>query len=166
MLAAVRSHDQFNITIYDNDDRYRGLKGLRTVMFMNPDDMRDHGLGEFDLVDIASFSKDGSRRPVYGYRAVRYDVPRGCAAGYMPELNVLSGIADYSTASGQLVSKHFVLVGITPDDSAAQPVATAAAASLSRAGAGCVNHCPFGIFPISVGQWCYGLRLVRSGLSW
>ena len=114
MLAAVRSHDQFNITIYDNDDRYRGLKGLRTVMFMNPDDMRDHGLGEFDLVDIASFSKDGSRRPVYGYRAVRYDVPRGCAAGYMPELNVLSGIADYSTASGQLVSKHFVLVGITP----------------------------------------------------
>jgi anaerobic selenocysteine-containing dehydrogenase len=100
MLATVRSHDQFNTTIYANDDRYRGLKGLRTVVFMNPDDMRDRGLGEFDLVDITSFSKDGSRRAVYGYRAVRYDIPRGCAAGYMPELNVLSGIADCSTQSG------------------------------------------------------------------
>jgi len=93
-------------TIYSNDDRYRGLKGLRTVVFMNPGDMRDRGLGEFDLVDITSFSKDGSKRAVYGYRAVRYDMPPGCAAGYMPELNVLNGIADYSTQSGQPVAKH------------------------------------------------------------
>src|SRR5262249_30807883 len=106
LLTTVRSHDQFNTSIYSNDDRYRGLKGLRTVVFMNDDDMRDRGLGEFDLVDITSFSKDGSRRAVYGYRAVTYDIPRGCAAGYMPELNVLCGIADYSTASGQPVPKH------------------------------------------------------------
>ena len=63
-------------------------------------------LGEFDLVDITSYSKDGGSRAVYGYRAVRYEIPRGCAAGYMPELNVLCGIADYSTASGQPVTKH------------------------------------------------------------
>jgi molybdopterin-dependent oxidoreductase alpha subunit len=109
LLTTVRSHDQFNTTIYANDDRYRGLKGLRSVVFMNADDMAARGLGEFDLVDITSFSRDGSRRHVYGYRAVRYDVPPGCAAGYMPELNVLCGIADYSTESLQPVTKHLVV---------------------------------------------------------
>ncbi len=113
VLTTVRSHDQFNTTIYSNNDRYRGLKGLRTVAFMNQDDMRDRGLDEFDLVDITSFSRDGSRRTVYGYHAVQYEIPRGCAAGYMPELNVLCGIADYSTDSGQPVTKHLV-VEITP----------------------------------------------------
>jgi molybdopterin-dependent oxidoreductase alpha subunit len=113
MLATVRSHDQFNTTIYSNNDRYRGLKGLRTVVFMNSHDMSDRGLGEFDLVDITSFSKDGSRRALYGYRAVQYDVPRGCAAGYMPEMNVLCGIADYATDSGQPVTKHLE-VEVTP----------------------------------------------------
>ena len=106
MLATIRSHDKFNTTIYSNDDRYRGLRGLRTVVFMNSGDMRDRGLEEFNLVDITSFSRDGTTRIVYGYRAVRYDIPRGCAAGYMPELNVLCGIADYSTQSGQPVTKH------------------------------------------------------------
>jgi hypothetical protein len=57
LLTTIRSHDQFNTTIYSNDDRYRGLKGLRTVVFMNEEDMRDRELGEFDLVDIKSFSK-------------------------------------------------------------------------------------------------------------
>jgi molybdopterin-dependent oxidoreductase alpha subunit len=113
MLATIRSHDQFNTTIYSNDDRYRGLKGLRTVVFMNEDDMRDRGLEEFDLVDVTSFSKDGTQRKVYGYRAVRYEVPPGCAAGYMPELNVLCGIADFSTQSEQPVTKHLV-VEVTP----------------------------------------------------
>jgi molybdopterin-dependent oxidoreductase alpha subunit len=113
MLATLRSHDQFNTTIYSNDDRYRGLKGLRTVIFMNEQDMRDRGLDEFDLIDITSISSDGSRRSVYGYRAVRYEVPQGCAAGYMPELNVLCGIADYSSQSGQPVTKHLT-VEVTP----------------------------------------------------
>jgi len=112
-LATIRSHDQFNTTIYSNNDRYRGLKGLRTVVFMNENDMRDRGLGEFDLVDVTSFSKDGSTRKVYGYRAVRYEIPPGCAAGYMPELNVLCGIADFSTQSEQPVTKHLV-VEVTP----------------------------------------------------
>jgi anaerobic selenocysteine-containing dehydrogenase len=112
-LATVRSHDQFNTSIYSNDDRYRGLKGLRTVVFMNEDDMRDRGLGEFDLVDVTSFSKDGTARTVHGYRAVRYEIPPGCAAGYMPELNVLCGIADFSTQSEQPLTKHLV-VEVTP----------------------------------------------------
>jgi molybdopterin-dependent oxidoreductase alpha subunit len=113
MLATIRSHDQFNTTIYSNDDRYRGLKGLRTVVFMNENDMRDRGLGEFDLVDITSFSKDGTERTMHGYRAVRYEIPPGCAAGYMPEMNVLCGIGDISTQSGQPVTKHLV-VDVTP----------------------------------------------------
>ncbi|MFZ0215357.1 MAG: FdhF/YdeP family oxidoreductase, partial [Candidatus Dormiibacterota bacterium] len=113
MLATVRSHDQFNTTIYSNDDRYRGLKGLRTVVFMNAEDMRDRGLSEFDLVDLTSFSKDRTQRTVYGYRAVKYEIPPGCAAGYMPELNVLCGIADISTQSEQPVTKHLI-VQVTP----------------------------------------------------
>jgi anaerobic selenocysteine-containing dehydrogenase len=93
--------------------RYRGLKGLGTVVYMNDDDMRDRRLDEFDLVDITSYSRDGTQRTVYGYRAIRYEIPGGCTAGYMPELNVLCGIADFSTQSEQPVTKHLV-VEITP----------------------------------------------------
>ena len=64
-------------------------------------------------VDVRSFSKDGTTRAVYGYRAVHYDLPRGNAAGYMPELNLLCGIADVSTQSEQPVTKHLV-VEVTP----------------------------------------------------
>jgi anaerobic selenocysteine-containing dehydrogenase len=78
-------------------------------VFMNEDDMRDRGLDEFDLIDITSFSKDGSKRTAYGYRAVRFEIPTGCAAGYMPELNVLCGIADYSAGSEQPVTKHLTV---------------------------------------------------------
>jgi molybdopterin-dependent oxidoreductase alpha subunit len=108
-LATVRSHDQFNTTIYANDDRYRGLKGLRTVLFMNEEDMRDRELDEGSFIDVTSVSKDGSRRTAYGYRAVSHDIPRGSTIGYMPELNVLCGIADYSTESEQPVTKHLVV---------------------------------------------------------
>jgi molybdopterin-dependent oxidoreductase alpha subunit len=109
VLATIRAHDQFNTTIYSNDDRYRGLKGLRTVVFMNENDMRDRGLDEFDLIDVTSFSRDGTERTVHGYRAVRYDIPPRCAAGYMPELNILCGIADFSTQSEQPLTKHLVV---------------------------------------------------------
>jgi anaerobic selenocysteine-containing dehydrogenase len=85
------------------------LRGLRTVVFLNDNDMRDRGLDEFDLIDITSISKDGSTRIAHGYRAIRYDIPPGCAAGYMPELNILCGIADFSTQSEQPVTKHLVV---------------------------------------------------------
>jgi anaerobic selenocysteine-containing dehydrogenase len=79
------------------------------IVFLNEDDMHERGLEDFDLVDITSFSRDGTQRRVYGYRAVRYQITPGCAAGYMPELNVLCGIADVSTQSGQPVTKHLVV---------------------------------------------------------
>jgi molybdopterin-dependent oxidoreductase alpha subunit len=109
LLTTVRSHDQFNTTIYANNDRYRGLTGIRTVVFMNERDMAERGLDEFDLIDITSISRDGSRRSVHGYRAVKDDIPPGSTAGYMPELNVLCGLADTSTQSDQPVTKHLVV---------------------------------------------------------
>ncbi|MGW0629969.1 FdhF/YdeP family oxidoreductase [Streptomyces sp. NPDC002758] len=111
-LGTMRSHDQWNTTIYSDDDRYRGIKNLRTLVFMNKDDMRERGLGEFDPVDITSTAKDGSNRRLDGYLAIPYDIPRGCAAGYMPEMNVLCAIGDYSTQSDQPLMKH-VKVTIT-----------------------------------------------------
>jgi molybdopterin-dependent oxidoreductase alpha subunit len=108
-LSTVRSHDQWNTTIYSDDDRYRGLKNLRTALFMNTEDMRERGLDEFDLIDITSFARDGSTRSVYGYRAVAYDTPRGSAFGYMPELNVLCAIADRSQQSGQPLTKQLIV---------------------------------------------------------
>ena len=71
--------------------------------------MEARGLADFDPIDVRSFSRDGSERAVYAYGAVRYELPPGCAAGYMPELNVLCGIADVSTTSGQPVTKHLVV---------------------------------------------------------
>ncbi|MCU7820793.1 FdhF/YdeP family oxidoreductase [Kitasatospora sp. DSM 101779] len=105
-LGTMRSHDQWNTTIYSDDDRYRGIKNLRTLVFMNADDMRERGLGEFDPVDITSTARDGSTRSLHGYLAVPYDIPRGCAAGYMPEMNVLCALGDHSTQSDQPIMKH------------------------------------------------------------
>ncbi|WP_336081940.1 FdhF/YdeP family oxidoreductase [Nocardia sp. SSK8] len=109
-LATVRSHDQWNTTIYSDDDRYRGIKNLRTLVFMNRDDMRERGLSEFDEVDITSIARDGSRRSVQRYKVVPYNIPRGCAAGYMPELNVLCAIGDFSTQSDQPIMKNLTVV--------------------------------------------------------
>ncbi|MFE3001640.1 FdhF/YdeP family oxidoreductase [Nocardia sp. NPDC059246] len=105
-LATMRSHDQWNTTIYSDNDRYRGIKNLRTLIFMNTDDMRERGLGEFDEVDITSIARDGSTRKLSGYKVIPYDIPRGCAAGYMPEMNVLCAIGDYSTQSDQPIMKN------------------------------------------------------------
>jgi molybdopterin-dependent oxidoreductase alpha subunit len=109
ILGTMRSHDQWNTTIYSDDDRYRGVRSLRTVVFMNRRDMRERGLDELDLVDVTSIAKDGSRRTVYGYRAVAYDIPAGNAAGYMPELNVLCAVGDFSAQSDQPLQKHLVV---------------------------------------------------------
>jgi len=112
-LTTIRSHDQWNTTIYSNDDRYRGIRNLRTVILMNAEDMRERGLERFDRVDVTSIAKDGSRRSVHGYHALPYDMPRGCAAGYMPELNVLIAAGDFSPQSDQPLMKH-VTIEIVP----------------------------------------------------
>ena len=74
LLPTVRSHDQFNTTVYGLDDRYRGIKGGRHVVFVNEDDLRACGLQDGDLVDLVSVCPDGERR-ARGFRAVRYPRP-------------------------------------------------------------------------------------------
>ncbi|WP_025272758.1 FdhF/YdeP family oxidoreductase [Haloglycomyces albus] len=105
-LGTMRSHDQWNTTIYSDNDRYRGITNLRTLVFMNEADMRERGLSKFDPVDITSTAKDGSHRVLRDFLAVPYDIPPGCAAGYMPEMNVLCALDDYSRQSDQPIMKH------------------------------------------------------------
>ncbi|MDH6196274.1 molybdopterin-dependent oxidoreductase alpha subunit [Mycobacterium frederiksbergense] len=106
ILATVRSHDQWNTTIYSDNDRYRGVKNLRTLVFLNAEDMRERGISEFDEVDITAIARDGSTRSLRRYTALPYRIPRGCAAGYMPEMNVLCAIGDHSTQSDQPIMKN------------------------------------------------------------
>ncbi len=105
VLQTMRSHDQWNTTIYSADDRYRGVRNIRELIFMNRRDMRDRGIAEGDLVDIVATSRDGSVRSITAFRALEYDTPRGSAAGYFPEMNVLLGPDDYSRQSDQPLMK-------------------------------------------------------------
>jgi molybdopterin-dependent oxidoreductase alpha subunit len=127
LLSTVRSHDQWNTTVYSDDDRYRGVRGLRTLLLMNQDDMDHRGLEDLGLVDITSHARDGSTRTVHGYRAVRYDVPAGNVVGYMPELSVLVALGDVSTQSDQPLMKHQVVsvVASRPDPGPAPATAPA-----------------------------------------
>ena len=109
MLCTLRSHDQFNTTVYSENDRYRGIKGSRQLLFMHEDDMAERKINQFDQIEIRSFAKDGSTRNVSSFRAMKYKIPRGCAAGYMPELNVLIPLGDYSAQSDQPMMKQIVV---------------------------------------------------------
>ena len=88
-LQTFRSHDQYNTTIYGMDDRYRGIYGVREVVFMNAKDMDAMGFEAQGIVDIISDHNDDVPRVAKGFRIIPYDIPRGCVAGYYPELNVL-----------------------------------------------------------------------------
>lgn len=87
-LMTVRSHDQYNTTVYGLDDRYRGVHGLRRVCLISATDLRRLGLHDGDMVDITSVWADGERT-VKGFRLVEYDIPAGCLASYFPETNAL-----------------------------------------------------------------------------
>ncbi|MGP9695801.1 FdhF/YdeP family oxidoreductase [Brachybacterium sp. AOP25-B2-12] len=110
VLQTMRSHDQWNTTIYSDNDRYRGVEHLRELVLMNREDMIERGIADGSLVDIVSTSLDGSKRSVRDYRAIAYDTPRGTAAGYMPELNVLIGPKDFSAQSDQPLMKSIQTV--------------------------------------------------------
>ena len=105
VLQTFRSQDQWNTTIYSDSDRYRGVKNLRTLVFMNEDDMRTRKIRQWAPVVIETTSKDGSTRRLENFLAVAYNLPAGSAAGYMPEMNVLIGPADFSEQSDQPLMK-------------------------------------------------------------
>ena len=112
----MRSHDQFNTTIYGDDDRYRGIHGERRVVFVHADDLAALGIAEGARVDITShFAIDGGEetRVLRGFTSVAYDVPRGCAAAYFPEANALVPLAHH--AEGSLTPAYkSVVVSLTP----------------------------------------------------
>ncbi|WP_462251308.1 FdhF/YdeP family oxidoreductase [Ekhidna sp.] len=87
IMMTIRSHDQFNTTVYGMDDRYRGVFGGRNVVFMNAEDMNKEGISEGDQVALHNHYK--VERKVEGFSVVPYDIPRGCVATYFPEANPL-----------------------------------------------------------------------------
>ncbi len=96
-LMTVRSHDQFNTTVYGPDDRYRGVFGGRRVVFMSAADLQARGLRDGQLVDLHGCGdEDEHARVVRGFKAVRYDIPAGCAAAYFPEATPLLAASNLS----------------------------------------------------------------------
>jgi anaerobic selenocysteine-containing dehydrogenase len=88
-LFTLRSNDQFNSTIYSDDDRYRGVYGTRKVLLMNVTDMARLALNDGDVVTVATEADDQVKRQVSNMRVTSYNVPVGCCAGYYPECNPL-----------------------------------------------------------------------------
>ncbi|AWB82911.1 hypothetical protein C3B44_01950 [Corynebacterium yudongzhengii] len=119
LLSTVRSHDQFNSTIYGLDDRYRGVRHGRRVIFVNGEDLRQRGLKDGDMVDIVSVWDDGERRAP-NFRVVEYDSAKDCATSYFPECNVLvplDNTADYSnTPAYKSVVIRLEPLGYTADE--------------------------------------------------
>ncbi|GAA5144441.1 FdhF/YdeP family oxidoreductase [Nocardioides marinquilinus] len=109
LLQTLRSHDQFNTTIYGLDDRYRGISNGRRVVFVHPDDVRHLGFAEGDVVDLVSEWLDGSERTAPGFRIVSYEQPVGCAAAYYPETNPLIPLDSKAEGSNTPTSKSVVV---------------------------------------------------------
>src|ERR1700722_1102011 len=103
-LATLRSHDQYNTTIYSLDDRYRGVFGGRMVVFMNEADMRARGIAEGDRVEIESLA-DGTRRVVGGFWVKPHDIALGSIGAYYPETNPLLPLAYHDPKSGTPAAK-------------------------------------------------------------
>jgi anaerobic selenocysteine-containing dehydrogenase len=107
LMMTVRSHDQYNTTVYGLADRYRGVRGRR-VVFMNPDDARERGLHEGDVVDITSHFVDGERK-ARRFVVKLYAIPRRCCATYFPEGNVLVPLGAVARKSHTPASKSVVV---------------------------------------------------------
>jgi formate dehydrogenase major subunit len=104
-LATVRSHDQFNTTVYSYNDRYRGVYNDRMVLFMNADDRIARGLKAGCSVALETISHDGVARRVHGLTVIDYPMPRGSVAGYYPELNPLLPLDYHDKISGTPAAK-------------------------------------------------------------
>ncbi len=108
LLTTLRSHDQFNTTVYSEDDRYRGIRGGRRVVFLHPEDVIMQGLRDGDRVDLTSHF-GGEKRMVCGFRVVAYDLPRGCAAAYFPEANPLVPLESVAEKSRTPTYKSIII---------------------------------------------------------
>ncbi|MFC5746518.1 FdhF/YdeP family oxidoreductase [Actinomadura rugatobispora] len=109
LLQTVRSHDQYNTTVYGMDDRYRGVKAGRRVVFVNPDDLAALGLADGATVDLVSEWSDGVERRATAFRIISYPTAKGCAAAYFPETNVLVPLDSTADISNTPTSKSIVV---------------------------------------------------------
>jgi molybdopterin-dependent oxidoreductase alpha subunit len=112
LLMTVRSHDQFNTTLYGLDDRYRGIKQGRRVVFVNEKDLERRGLLPGQRVDLISHFR-GETREAKGFLTVPYDIPEGCAAAYFPETNVLVPL-DSVAAKSHTPTYKGIVVTLSP----------------------------------------------------
>lgn len=104
-LMTTRSHDQYNTTIYGDDDRYRGVYGQRRVVMANAQDIRALGLKSGDWIDFQTVWDDGQERTALGFKLVEYNIPRGCVAAYYPETNPLVPLSAVAANAGTPTSK-------------------------------------------------------------
>jgi formate dehydrogenase major subunit len=112
LLQTMRSHDQYNTTIYGLDDRYRGISEARRVILINPSDITALGLVDRQVVDVISEWPVGDhveQRRASNFRVVSYPTAAGCAAAYYPEANVLIPTNSVADESGTPTSKGVVI---------------------------------------------------------
>jgi molybdopterin-dependent oxidoreductase alpha subunit len=112
LMMTIRSHDQFNTTIYGLNDRYRGIHNGRRVVLLNREDMHNAGVKEGQMVDLTSHF-EGEERVAHRFAVVAYDIPRLCAATYFPEANVLVPLGSVAEKSNTPASKS-VIISIKP----------------------------------------------------
>ena len=112
VLMTVRSHDQYNTTIYGMDDRYRGIYNSRRIVMMNRDDMHGLGLAPMDEVDLTSHH-EGRQIHAAKWKVVPYEIPKGNLAAYFPEANVLVPLDSVAKGSNTPTSK-WVEVSLRP----------------------------------------------------
>lgn len=115
LLMTVRSHDQFNTTIYSENDRYRGIRGSRWVLFMNPHDMTEAGLHPGQRVRVTSHF-GGETRQLRGLTLVPYRLPSGCTAAYFPEANPLVHAGSFAEGSHTPAYKSIVVSVVAEAD--------------------------------------------------
>lgn len=108
IMMTIRSHDQFNTTIYGLNDRYRGIYNERRVIFMNRDDMKARGLEEQEIVNLKS-EFNGVVREVNNFKVIGYDIPKRCCATYFPETNVLVPLDSFAHTAKTPASKSVVI---------------------------------------------------------
>jgi molybdopterin-dependent oxidoreductase alpha subunit len=109
LLQTLRSHDQYNTTIYGLDDRYRGIKGGRRIVFVSPADLAILGIADGEMVDLVSEWEDGSERRAPGFRVVSYPTASQCAAAYFPEANALVPLDSTADGSNTPTSKSVII---------------------------------------------------------
>jgi molybdopterin-dependent oxidoreductase alpha subunit len=112
LMTTIRSHDQFNTTVYELNDRYRGINGSRRVILMNETDIEERGLKQGEIVDITSYFADEQRR-AESFVVVPYPIPKDCAAAYFPETNVLVPHKSTAKKSNCPTSKS-VIITVAP----------------------------------------------------